>query len=63
MKNWNPIRGSLATYTRETTSISLYFGVYGLLKEHNVHSALAGGITGVSAWMFNYPLDVLKSRM
>jgi len=48
---------------KESIGLSLFFGVYDLLKDRNVNSFWAGGITGAFSWVFTYNLDVISTRM
>jgi solute carrier family 25 carnitine/acylcarnitine transporter 20/29 len=59
-KNMN--KGFNVTLLREVIANSLYFGMYNDLKKHT-SIFNAGGIAGVSSWLFTYPLDVIKSRV
>ncbi len=55
-------KGFGATFLRETTANSIYFGSYHDLK-NKIGIFQAGGIAGVSCWFLTYPIDVLKSRV
>ena len=48
---------------RETPALSIYFGLYNQCLNNNISSFSAGGIAGVSSWLFTYPLDTIKTRM
>lgn len=64
MHQWKPWRGAIGTHLRESICMGIYFGMYNELRNnHNFHPALAGGITGISSWLFTYPIDVVKSRI
>jgi len=64
-------RGLGATWTREIPGFAIYFSVYESLKYHlhvkngyeigYVNSFFYGGIAGVSAWIFIYPQDRIKT--
>jgi len=64
-------RGLSATWTREIPGFAIYFSVYESLKYRNhtqygreigyVNSFFYGGISGVSAWIFIYPQDRIKT--
>jgi hypothetical protein len=64
-------RGFSATFTREVPGFAIYFSVYESLKHHYhskhgreigyLHAFLYGGISGVSAWIFIYPQDRIKT--
>ena len=64
-------RGFSATFTREVPGFAIYFSVYESLKHHYhskhgreigyLHAFLYGGIAGVSAWIFIYPQDRIKT--
>lgn len=66
-------RGLNATFTRETPGFAIYFNVYeGLKKQFYTinnetiplaSSFLFGGTSGLSAWLFIYPQDCIKTRM
>lgn len=56
-------RGMLATFLRETSSMSMYFGTYAYLRENwDVHPFWAGGLCGLVGWTVSYPVDVIRSR-
>ena len=48
---------------RESPSCCLYFGLYNECKKNNLSPFLSGGISGISSWLFTYPLDTIKTRM
>ncbi len=61
--NLKPFKGLSLVALRETTSMSVYFGLYHKLSsDTNIHPLIIGGITGWVTWL-NYPLDVLKTRI
>lgn len=45
---------------RESVAVSLYFGTYESLKQHG--TLFAGGMAGISSWLFTYPIDTIRSR-
>lgn len=56
-------RGMLATFLRETISMSTYFGTYAYLREKwDIHPFWAGGLCGLAGWTVSYPVDVIRSR-
>lgn len=55
-------KGFGATFLRETTANSIYFGSYHDLK-NKIGIFQAGGVAGVSCWLLTYPIDVIKSRV
>uniref|UniRef100_A0A915D7V5 Cilia- and flagella-associated protein 36 n=1 Tax=Ditylenchus dipsaci TaxID=166011 RepID=A0A915D7V5_9BILA len=66
-------RGLLATQLRDTTGIGIYFASYEYMARKmskdgqmesltSVQLLLAGGMAGTFSWMFNYPVDVIKTR-
>ena len=64
-------KGLSATFTREVPGFAIYFTVYESLKKcnftnHNkeitgLASFIYGGISGLSAWIFIYPQDKIKT--
>jgi solute carrier family 25 carnitine/acylcarnitine transporter 20/29 len=64
-------RGLSATFTREMPGFAIYFTTYEYLKkktftEHNkkidyTSSFIYGGIAGITAWIFIYPQDRIKT--
>lgn len=74
---WNNItpgflfKGLSATFTREIPGFAIYFSVYEGLKYHTftkhgkdieyINSFLYGGISGITAWIFIYPQDRIKT--
>lgn len=67
-------RGLLATVLRETPSYGVYFACFewlrqlGTTEENGGHLdngslMLAGGFSGIAAWMSTYPMDVIKTRL
>ena len=66
-------KGLSATFTREVPGFAIYFTVYEYLKKcnftnHNkeitgLASFIYGGISGLSAWIFIYPQDKIKTIM
>lgn len=57
-----PFRGLFITIIREIPSFSTYFGVYTLLEEVDVNPLVAGGLSGMAAWLTCYPQDVIKTQ-
>jgi solute carrier family 25 carnitine/acylcarnitine transporter 20/29 len=76
---WRGLRGVLlgmnTTILREVPAYMAQFGTYELLKRlmtpqgkspSDLGSAklmAAGGVAGISAWLFSYPQDIIKSRI
>ena len=57
------IRGVPATFLRETTAMTIYFGTYAHLKDAQGYSpSCAGALCGLAAWTISYPFDVIRSR-
>jgi len=66
-------RGLSATFVREMPGFAIYFSTYEYLKKRNftnhnkditcLSSFLYGGISGLSAWVFIYPQDKIKTVM
>ena len=64
-------RGLSATFTREVPGFAIYFSVYEALKYNTftkyardityLHSFLYGGLSGITAWLFIYPQDRIKT--
>lgn len=48
---------------REVPAMTLYFGIYGKLRDNKVSPFLSGGISGLASWIFTYPLDTIKTRV
>ena len=48
---------------RETPALGIYFGLYNYIINQNISPFYAGGIAGVSSWLFTYPIDTIKTRM
>ena len=67
-------KGMVLTLVRETPSFAIYFGTFelycaALTPEGSsidcigpLGLLLAGGMSGISSWVFTYPIDVVKSR-
>jgi len=66
-------RGLMATQLRDTTGIGIYFASYEYLARHlskdgsmesltSFQLLMAGGMAGTLSWLFNYPVDVIKTR-
>ena len=63
-------KGLSATFTRETPGFAIYFSVYEYIKNRfynkritSLGSFIAGGISGLIAWIFIYPQDCIKTMM
>lgn len=70
-------RGYWITLYREVPAFALYFATYDALCEWRIYQTagmklddlsvpflcFAGGMSGISAWMLTYPVDVVKSRL
>lgn len=68
-------RGLPATAMREAVGCGMYFGVYEVVKRgfaesvggaDNLgihHFLMAGGLSGVLAWIPSYPIDIIKSKI
>jgi hypothetical protein len=68
-------RGLPATGLREAVGCGVYFGVYEVAKRRFAasvggadnlsmhHFLMAGGISGVVAWIPSYPIDIIKSKL
>ena len=74
MKDISPgflFKGLNATFTREVPGFAIYFSVYEALKYNTftkynrdisyLHSFLYGGLSGITAWIFIYPQDRIKT--
>ncbi|KAI1705486.1 mitochondrial carrier protein domain-containing protein [Ditylenchus destructor] len=71
---WKPLtRGLLATQLRDSTGVGVYFAAYEFLARkmspdgqmeslNSLQLLLAGGLAGTFSWLFNYPVDVVKTR-
>ena len=70
-RNFKLNLGMGMTVLREIPAVSVYFGVYKYVSNiletkgyNNFHTPLiAGGIGGGLSWFFNYPIDVIKTRI
>ncbi|CAJ2661254.1 unnamed protein product [Trifolium pratense] len=68
-------RGFGITVLRDAPAHAFYFGTYEYLREklhpgcrENCQESvstmfIAGGLAGISSWIFNYPTDVIKTRL
>ena len=67
-------KGMIVTLWREAPAFGVYFQSYDLLcmlfsRGKSIHElgpmslCLAGGISGINAWIVTYPFDVVKSRI
>ena len=67
-------RGLWTTVMRETPSYGVYFATFEGFRRlwttpeneghlDNVRLMLAGGLSGIAAWMSTYPIDVVKTRI
>ena len=54
-------RGLGMTAARESVALAAYFGTYHKARER-CHSAVAGGLAGLSNWALTFPLDTLRTR-
>lgn len=65
----NIYKGFLPTICRETPGFGIYFATYNYLNEnHNQQKSLFmsfmfGGTAGLSAWLFIYPADLIKTNV
>jgi len=68
-------RGFGITVLRDAPALALYFGTYEYTRER-LHPGcrescqesvstmfVAGGLAGIASWLFNYPTDVIKTRL
>lgn len=55
-------RGLGMTAVRESSALSVYFGVYHALRDRNVHVAAAGATAGALNWALTLPFDTLRTR-
>ncbi|KAL5464105.1 hypothetical protein EMCRGX_G033071 [Ephydatia muelleri] len=68
-------KGLTATLWREVPSFGAYFATYDLAcqtmlqEDQSIHDlspifvCLAGGLSGIAAWLVTYPVDLVKSRI
>ncbi len=61
-------RGFGNTLTREMPGFAIYFNVYEILKSMTVnpgiyHYFIYGGLSGLVAWSFIYPQDLIKTQI
>ncbi|XP_058732646.1 mitochondrial arginine transporter BAC2-like [Vicia villosa] len=68
-------RGFGITVLRDAPALAFYFGAYEYTREklnpgcrdscqESVHTMfIAGGVAGIASWIFNYPTDVIKTRL
>jgi solute carrier family 25 carnitine/acylcarnitine transporter 20/29 len=68
-------RGLGITLLRDAPALGFYFGTYEYMREklhpgcretceENMSTVfIAGGFAGMSSWLFNYPTDVIKTRL
>jgi len=62
-------KGLSATFTREIPGFAIYFSTYeGLKKYYNTNGSISlpasfifGGLSGITAWVFIYPQDRIKT--
>ena len=59
----NIFKGLSASSVRESIGVSIYFGMYDQLNSNKIHPFFAGGVAGVSSWLFSYPFDTIKTRL
>lgn len=67
IKNFKPYKGLLPTIFRETPGFGIYFTTYNFLNDNYNNASLLtsflfGSISGVSAWLFIYPSDLVKTK-
>ena len=67
--------GTWATMWREVPAFGVYFSCYDFLCQRSMREgmtmddvgpvmlSLAGGVSGIAAWVLTYPIDVVKSRI
>lgn len=55
-------KGLRFTMLRESIANAVYFSTYYNLKERNIDSFIAGGISGINSWLLTYPIDTIKTR-
>lgn len=52
-----------STVGRESIGFSFWLGTYFTLRDkYNYNAFISGGIAGLLAWTFSYPVDVIKNR-
>ena len=52
-----------STIARESIAFSFYFGTYfKMTEEYKYEPFYSGGLAGLLAWTFSYPIDVIKNR-
>jgi solute carrier family 25 carnitine/acylcarnitine transporter 20/29 len=56
-------KGLHITILRESIACSIYFSSYYYLKDNNIKTYYAGGISGLLSWLFTYPIDTIKTRI
>lgn len=64
-------RGLGITAARDVPAFFFYFATYEALTQQDDpsvpigtgHMMAAGGLAGMSSWLFTYPIDFLKSRL
>lgn len=69
-------QGFGVTAFRDTPAFAIYFATYTLLMEYSasrkgikqdelswVYNFFGGGIAGMTSWIFNYPVDLVKTRI
>lgn len=65
----NIYRGFIPTIFRETPGFGIYFTTYNYLennynsKKNLFNNFLFGALSGLSAWIFIYPADLIKTKM
>jgi solute carrier family 25 carnitine/acylcarnitine transporter 20/29 len=62
----NMFRGWTATIFRETPGYAIYFKTYYMLHQENetkTRTFINGCLSGISAWTFIYPSDLIKTRI
>lgn len=68
---YRPFRGLVATISRESFGIGIYFSVYNAFKLYYqpptdtkaiIYAGLTGGVAGILSWT-TFPLDTIKTRV
>jgi hypothetical protein len=64
----NIYKGIIPTICREVPGFGIYFTTYNHLNTYNYNKSLIktflfGGLSGLSAWIFIYPSDLIKTRI
>jgi hypothetical protein len=62
-------KGFIPTICRETPGFGIYFSTYENLnsfynkEKHYYKNFIFGGLSGLSAWIFIYPMDLVKTKI